>query len=520
MFVNVFCVLDQSPLLPSLASLIHTLQEKDKETGLLGAVEFQDFHLPDEDFGQLKLERLRLSTSVVEPFMQCPIVYNTRQSSRRQRTSGRKINCEARYSVGELFSPEPLHTSSLEDSLPPGQSDPAVQSQTEIQKDLNSVNEIKTFFSEVMDSRQIGTTEQDRSINNERKVEAQLKSSETENIDIQSQTKMQKESHMLLDNSPCPVTLSLSPPLTSHTQKGQDPVLPFLGMSPHFLTPGSPIDLRSPLFSPSGILRSPSSITLMGCVSPESVPAKTWYIKNNISAKGGDQGGSETQNQTQISQETMTEVQNTVKACMPSQNKTPPGYENLNGPETKSLCSSVNEQKSECSLDTESNLECGNKINCTPENELHNIPEPVIFKTLFESEIQTKNSSEMDVETYKRSELGSETQSMGSNPNAKLFHCGIKSGAVGQTPVETTSLDTSIYQRTERKTGFDNNSTLSEEHNTVPSNNRTLLHEESLTGTSFTDELHCSRVLQEMHTFKVSINQNIIFFDMKCSDVC
>ncbi len=100
MLVNVFCVLDQSPLLPSLASLIHTLRGKDKETGLLAAVDFQDFHLPDEDFGQLKLERLRLSTSVVEPFMQCPIVYNTRQSSRRQRTSGRKSNCKARYSVG------------------------------------------------------------------------------------------------------------------------------------------------------------------------------------------------------------------------------------------------------------------------------------------------------------------------------------------------------------------------------------------------------------------------------------
>ncbi len=510
MLVNVFCVLDQSPLLPSLASLIHTLRGKDKETGLLAAVDFQDFHLPDEDFGQLKLERLRLSTSVVEPFMQCPIVYNTRQSSRRQRTSGRKSNCKARYSVGELFSPEPLHTSSLEDSLPLCQSDPAVQSQTEIQKDLNAVNEIKTFFSDVMDSRQIGKPEQDRSINNERKVEAPLKSSETENIiDIQSQTKMQKESHMLLENnSPCPVTLSLSPPLTSHTQKGQDPVLPSLGMSPHFLTPGSPLDLRSPLFSPSGILRSPSSITLIGCVSPESVLAKTGYIKNNISTKVGDEGGSETQNQTQISQETMTEAQNTVKARMPSQNNTPPGYENLNGPETKSLCISVNEQKRECSLDTESNLECGNKINCTPENELHNIPEPVIFKTLFESEIQTKNSSEMDIETYKRSELGSETQSMGLNPNSKLFHCGIKSGAVGQTPVETTSLDTSTYQRTERRTGFDNNSTLSEEHNPAPSNQRTLLQEESLTGTSFTDEFHCSRVLQEMHTFKVSINPN------------
>ncbi|XP_016105077.1 partner and localizer of BRCA2 isoform X2 [Sinocyclocheilus grahami] len=489
---------DQSPLLPSLASLIQALQEKDKKTGLLAALDFQDFHLPDEDFGQLKLERLRLSTSVVEPFVQRPLVYNTRQSSRRQRMSGRKSNCEARYSVGELFTPEPLTTSSLEDSLPLCQSDPADQSQTEIEKDLKAVNEIKTFSSDVMGSRQIIKPEPDGSINNERKVKAPLKSSETENInEIQSQTKMQKQSRMLPENnSPCLVTLSLSPSLTSHTQKGQDTVLPSLGMSPHFLTPGSPLDLRSPLFSPSGILRSPSSFTLMGFVSPD--------IKNRISVKSGDQGGSETQNQTQISQETVTEVQNTMKPRMPSQNNTPPRYENLNGPETKSSCNSVNEQKRECSLDTESNLECGNKINCMPENEVQllNDPEPVIFKTLFESEIQTKNSSEMDIETFKGSELGSETQSMGLNPNLKLFHCGNKSGAVGQTAVGQTPLDTSTYQRTERRTGFDNNSTRLEERNTVPSNNRTLVHEESLTGTSFTDEVHCSAVLQEMHTFK------------------
>ncbi|XP_073698893.1 partner and localizer of BRCA2 [Garra rufa] len=353
---------DQSPLLPSLASLIQALHEKDKKTGLLAAVDFQDFHLPDEDFGQLKLERLRLSTSVVEPFIEHPQVYNTRQSSRRQRISVRKSNCEALYSMGELFTPEPLTTSSLEDSLPLCQSDPADQSQTETQKDLNAVNEVKTFSSDLIDS-----TEPDRSKNNDRKIDAKLKSSETENITkIQSQTQMQKES-----NSPCPVILSLSPSLTSHTQKGQDPVLPTLGMSPHFLTPGSPLDLRSPLFSSSGILRSPSSITLMGYASPESVSAKIGDIKNCISAKSVDLGGSETQNQTQISQDAMTKVQNTVKPHTPSQNNTPP--------ETKSSCFSENEQKREHSHDMESNHECVNKINCTPENEvhLHNIPEAV-----------------------------------------------------------------------------------------------------------------------------------------------
>ncbi|KAL0204177.1 hypothetical protein M9458_002195, partial [Cirrhinus mrigala] len=114
---------------------------------------------------------------------------------------------------------------------------------------------------------------------------------------------------------------------------------------------------------------SPSSIALMGCVSPESVSAKTRDIKNLISAKSGDQGGSKTQNQTQISQEAMIEVQNNVKPHMPSQNNTPP--------ETKSSCIPENEQKRACSLHTETNHESGNKISCTPGNEvpLHNIPE-------------------------------------------------------------------------------------------------------------------------------------------------
>lgn len=119
-------------------------------------------------------------------------------------------------------------------------------------------------------------------------------------------------------------------------------------------------------------------------MSPESVSAKTsGNIKNSISAKSGDQGGSETQiSQTQISQETMIEIQNTVKPHTSSQNNTPLGYENFNGPGSKSSCILETEQILECSLEMESNRECGNEISCTLENEaqLHNIPEPVSFE--------------------------------------------------------------------------------------------------------------------------------------------
>ncbi|XDV14594.1 hypothetical protein PO909_014825 [Leuciscus waleckii] len=482
---------DQSPLLPSLASLIQALQEKDMKARLLAAVEIQDFHLPDEDFGKLKLKLLRSSTSAVEPFAQRPLVYNTRQSSRCQRMRGRISNCEVRYSESELFTPEPLTTSSHEDSLPLCQSDPTDQSQTEIQKGLNVVNEIKTISSDLMDSRQFCQTETDKRISNEKRVE----SSESENIGELHINQMLKESHMLSEKtSLCPEVLNLSPSLTPQMQKGQDPLLPSLGMSPHFLIPGSPIDLRSPLFTSSGVLRSPSSVSLKGCVSPESVSAKTsGIIKNSFFTRSGDQGGSETQNQTQMSQETMTKDKQTVKPGTPSQNNTTLEYENVNGPERESSCISEKELERECGFNTESNLECGNKINCTPENEvqIHSIPEPGSFKNLSESDIQTQNNFEIEVKTYKRPELRLEIQSNGVT-NVKHF----KSGNVGQTPVETTSLDTSTNRRTETTIGSDNNRTQSEERNTDESNNRTL-HEETLT-----EAAGCSAVLQEMHTFK------------------
>ncbi|CAM4501791.1 unnamed protein product [Leuciscus chuanchicus] len=482
---------DQSPLLPSLASLIQALQEKDMKARLLAAVDIQDFHLPDEDFGQLKLKLLRSSTSAVEPFAQRPLVYNTRQSSRCQRMRGRISNCEVRYSESELFTPEPLTTSSHEDSLPLCQSDPTDQSQTEIQKGLNVVKEIKTISSDLMDSRQFCQTETDKRISNEKRVE----SSESENIGELHINQMLKESHMLSEKtSLCPEVLNLSPSLTPQMQKGQDPLLPSLGMSPHFLIPGSPIDLRSPLFTSSGVLRSPSSVSLKGCVSPESVSAKTsGIIKNSFFTRSGDQGGSETQNQTQMSQETMTKDKQTVKPGTPSQNNTTLEYENVNGPERESSCISEKELERECGFNTESNLECGNKINCTPENEvqIHSIPEPGSFKNLSESDIQTQNNFEIEVKTYKRPELRLEIQSNGVT-NVKHF----KSGNVGKTPVETTSLDTSTNRRTETTTGSDNNRTQSEERNTDESNNRTL-HEETLT-----EAAGCSAVLQEMHTFK------------------
>ncbi|KAB5523206.1 hypothetical protein PHYPO_G00149860 [Pangasianodon hypophthalmus] len=59
---------DSSHLLPSLTSLAEALRTKDFRSlsGLLTKFDVQDFHLPDEEFGQLKLERLCSSCSNAE----------------------------------------------------------------------------------------------------------------------------------------------------------------------------------------------------------------------------------------------------------------------------------------------------------------------------------------------------------------------------------------------------------------------------------------------------------------------
>ncbi|XP_056318571.1 partner and localizer of BRCA2 [Danio aesculapii] len=463
---------DQSPFLPSLATLIQTLQEKETKTGQITPDGIQDFHLPDEDFGQLKLARLRLPTSIVEPFPQHPLVYKTRQSNRRQRV--RKCNTEAHCSVGEIFTPEPIITSSFEDSLPLCQSDPIDQSQTEIQKDLHAVIEISSAL--------MNGTESDECINNEKKVEVPLESSETEHIKGQ-QSQIQKQSDILSEKtSLSPVILKLSPSLTTHTQKSQDPVLPSLGMSPHFLTPGSPLDLRTPLFSSSGILKSPSSVTFIGCLSPDSVSANiSENMKNSNFIKRGGRAevrrGSRIQTPSKISQESITKAQNNVQLDMSSQSNIALGYEHLKSSETpksETSCISGNELEHESSFDKESNLECGNKTNCTTENEAQ----------LYNNHQLESFNTDQNCES---SELWCQTQS-NATINAKPFHCENESGSVSQTPFDKTSLDTSANQRTER-------SNQSEEFS---SNNLTLFHEQA----PFSDAGHFSTVLEQMHTFK------------------
>ncbi|XP_051983239.1 partner and localizer of BRCA2 [Xyrauchen texanus] len=514
---------DQSPLLPSLASLIQALQEKDTKSGLLASIDLQDFHLPDEDFGQLKLERLRLSPSVVEPFAQGPLVHKTQQSSRCQRKGGRKSNCEVHRKDDELFTPEPLDaSSSLEDSLSLCQSDPIDQSQTktqntdQLEKHFDIVNNLQTentnseTIDETTDKDQVPTTSIDQ-MHTQTVFNKDFKTSEMEKVMLnisphaESQIHMQNESKT---SSLCPTVLNLSPSLTTHTQRGQDLALPSLGMTPHFLTPGSPIDFHPHLLSPSG----PQRILSLKCVSP----VKTFgNVKTNTSTKSADAAEDQedfgTQSPTQISQEIMTRAQNMVKPGTTPQNNIVPGFEFLIKPEseTQATCISENEWENSCSFNTKSNIECKIQTICTLDidAQLHSISESESFNIVSESaaqikpDFQTQNHPETESQTFEDSELRAKNQSY-PIVNVKLPHCGDESDDVSQTLLETTSLDTSTNQRTEKQTDCTTIGDKSKGLTNSSLNKLAQLNEETFPATPLSDASHCSAVLQEIHTFK------------------
>lgn len=450
-----FAFLDQSPLLPSLSALIQALQQKDTKNGLLASVDIQDFHLPDEDFGQLKLARLRLSTSLVEPFVQR--VYNTRRSNRRQ--SDERSNSEVLSE--ELFNPEPPICSVLEDSLPLCQSDHFDQSQTDSrntdksEKHVDPVNKPNSRSSNRMDSVQEQTwtivpTETQEAIIVRDQNTVKIQTSGTENInvlnldpEVESQTRKQTDSHTLSENSSlCPVLLDLSPSLTSRTQRAQDPALPSLGMTPHFLSPGSPTDRQPHLLSPPDSCRSPSSDMPKGCVSPDLVSSKTFANVNaNSSTKRLDstkvKGDKETQNQT--------EAQNNVKPKTPPQNVIAKGHEYL---------------RHENSFDTENNPQFKSKTDCTPE---------------IEPQALSESAAQLIFDTQ-------------------------------------NTQNTSTSQKTEDKMVCTSNADKAMGHDTDPSITKTLLNE-SVPSTTFPSAGHRSSMLQEVHTFKVVFHvfMNIIY---------
>lgn len=470
-----FAFLDQSPLLPSLSSLIRALQ--DTKNGLLASVDIQDFHLPDEDFGQLKLERLRLSTSLVEPFVQR--VYNTRRSNRCQTTSCKNNNTEVLD--GELFTPTSF---ALEDSLPLCQSDPVERSQIETQTEKHAeiVKEPNTRSSDQMDCVEEQTwtvVKTEKTENDEHTVKIQTSGSE--NVDPEVQSHKQTDSHALSENSPlCPALLDLSLSLTSHTQRGQDSSLPSLGMTPHFLSPGSPTDLQPHLLYPADSCMSPSLNIPTGCVSPDSVPSKTFRdVKANTSKKSSDpteiERDTEIQNQTKVSQEVITEAQNNA-------NDNATRHENLMAPETEMQALCIMESEQKCSFDTENNLEFRSKTDCTPEiKALHDFTESDNQKT--------QNSPKIEVQTCKHTKTE-------THEDMVINQCQcVDASGVGHD--KAISFDTSTNQKTEDKAVCTTNADEAKKHGTGLSNSSPV------SSTTLPKAGHCSSVLRETHTFKV-----------------
>lgn len=320
-----FFFLDYTPLLPSLTSLIQALKTKDCR--LLTSFDIQDFHLPDDEFGQLKLDRLRTSSSNIEPLISHNSAYNTRHTSKHHtfRTCGNRGSPEAQCIEEEVFFPEPLPpSSSLEGSFPPSQMSSAEQSVMmwnidQSEKQTGTANLLKsesesgiTGSTQQMDTGPADllqlssahqfcdyTTEQNdpqtstgglptlqtsasedkatkNFCNKEHKGQRCEENAGEPYICLQTELQMcrQNEAHPPSDDGPqCPVGLNLNMSITSPTQCGPDSFLPSLGITPHLLTPTSPSVLPAILSSPfdqSSVLCSSQHTEL---VDPDMVPA-------------------------------------------------------------------------------------------------------------------------------------------------------------------------------------------------------------------------------------------------------
>ncbi|KAL6481291.1 hypothetical protein MHYP_G00093710 [Metynnis hypsauchen] len=284
---------DSTPLLLSLASLTEALRMKNlRHLGqLLSMFDVQDFHLPDNEFGQMKLERLRKSCSNLEPLIPHYSPYNTRHSSKRFKASGDKDSSKA----AEQLIPELLPPScSLEGSFPLSQVSSAEgsvvkENALESQKLTETANKLPSDIGSQKSC--VTRSEQGMCPGNEGPIHLsithQLNESTTcKGLSIPVSATEDKEKPKICSkelceglevdadkphifprtnqntcspneaNAPsdggsqCREMLNLSISLTSHTQHGLDPSLPSLGITPHLLTPNSPSVLTSTLSSP------------------------------------------------------------------------------------------------------------------------------------------------------------------------------------------------------------------------------------------------------------------------------
>ncbi|XP_030634897.1 partner and localizer of BRCA2 [Chanos chanos] len=235
----------------SLASLTQALMAKDSRSlgQLLTTFDLQDFYLPDEEFGRLKLEKLRFSTSGTEPFSPNPCYYNTRHGNKRygNRTPGNRYRGVTNSKENNWVSPQPLPFSpSPQDSLPLCQLNQSDQSQAETKKTDQSENRPDTTDqSQTSDADPVVDMKQSQGEDQTK----DKKETQTQTTDKKWVATYKSPKHPW-DSSELPVSLNLSRSQASQTQTSHDLILPSLGMTPHLSTPHSPFH---PLFllSPS-----------------------------------------------------------------------------------------------------------------------------------------------------------------------------------------------------------------------------------------------------------------------------
>ncbi|XP_036418535.1 uncharacterized protein palb2 isoform X2 [Colossoma macropomum] len=339
---------DCTPLLPSLVSLAEALRKKNsRHLGqLLSMFDVQDFHLPDDEFGQLKLQRLRTSCLNLEPLTPHYSPYNTRHSSRCFRAHGDKDRSKAdEQFISELLPP----SCSLEGSFPlsqvssaegsvvkgnPDESQKLTETANQLQSDTGSQESCVTSSEQGMnqgteDLTQLSinhqlnesTTCKGRSIavsatedkekpmicNRELSGELAVNADEPHTFPQTDQNKCgHNEAHEPSDDgSQCPVVTNLSMSFKSHTQHGPDPSLPSLGITPDLLTPNSPSVLTS-------ILSSPPDQSIALCSSQPVAPAvvticqamaqneSQTHAKREIQAPSGPEPGETTESASEV----------------------------------------------------------------------------------------------------------------------------------------------------------------------------------------------------------------------------
>ncbi|MCI4393479.1 hypothetical protein PGIGA_G00157890 [Pangasianodon gigas] len=258
---------DSSHLLPSLTSLAEALRTKDFRSlsGLLTKFDVQDFHLPDEEFGQLKLERLCSSCSNADS-----VAYNAcfRKNGSTTIPEDGKVENEK-----VVLDPSP-HSASLESSLP------LMFTERSRAETGNADQSEREITSQTLDKTQETEDLLYRSITNQAEM---LHNRDTQQI---------KPNDPHTHSASRSLMLNLSMSSTSHTQTDHNTSLISLGATPNVLTASPSADLAPFLLSSDQGVASKRSEVEVNNGTPEneneeptkvSVSPKVQILRRDVS---------------------------------------------------------------------------------------------------------------------------------------------------------------------------------------------------------------------------------------------